>query len=238
MGPAGRTLRRQLASLPIAVILLGPGQVITSANPAAEQFLGQSARRLINRSLFDMLHFHPSRLIEQIIAGEQQISARQIDIHVVGVGTRRRVDLTIAPVVDEPGWQVLTLHDSASADALGEALVGRADGVLRAPEILAHEIKNPLAGIRGAAQLLARKVSPGDRALTTLIADEVDRIAKLIDQMQTLSQRTPSPSGLATSTRRSAMPARSWRPPVVMPIATGRASRRSSIPRCRWCWAA
>jgi two-component system, NtrC family, nitrogen regulation sensor histidine kinase GlnL len=64
---------------------------------------------------------------------------------------------------------------------------------LRGPEILAHEIKNPLAGIRGAAQLLARKVGEKDKALTGLIAAEVDRIAKLIDQMQTLSSRTPTP---------------------------------------------
>jgi two-component system nitrogen regulation sensor histidine kinase GlnL len=59
--------------------------------------------------------------------------------------------------------------------------------------VLAHEIKNPLAGIRGAAQLLARKVGDKDQALTGLIAAEVDRIANLIDQMQTLSRRTAAP---------------------------------------------
>jgi two-component system nitrogen regulation sensor histidine kinase GlnL len=186
--------RRQLASLPIAVMLLGPGQLIVSANPAAEQFLGQSSRRLSGRSLFETLQFDQPRLIDRIAEGDAQISARQIDVHVAGVGTRR-VDMTIAPVVDEAGWQVMTLHDSAAADAIGEALVSREDGVLQAPEILAHEIKNPLAGIRGAAQLLARNIDPADRALTTLIADEVDRIAKLIDQMQTLSQRTAEPVG-------------------------------------------
>lgn len=186
--------RRQLASLPVAVMLLGPGQVIASANPAAEQFLGQSSRRLTGRSLFETLQFSQPRLIDRIADGDAQISARQIDVQVVGVGLRR-VDLTIAPVVDEAGWQVLTLHDSAAADAIGEALAAHEDSVLQVPEILAHEIKNPLAGIRGAAQLLARKLNPADRALTTLIADEVDRIAKLIDQMQTLSQRTAEPVG-------------------------------------------
>jgi two-component system nitrogen regulation sensor histidine kinase GlnL len=185
---------RQLASLPVAVVLLGPGQRIASVNPAAEQFLGQSSRRLAGRSLFEALHFDQPRLIDRIADGDAQISARQINVHVVGVGTRR-VDLTIAPVVDEAGWQVLTLHDSAATDAIGEALTSREDAVLQAPEILAHEIKNPLAGIRGAAQLLARKINPADRALTTLIADEVDRIAKLIDHMQTLSQRTAEPVG-------------------------------------------
>jgi two-component system nitrogen regulation sensor histidine kinase GlnL len=185
---------RQLASLPVAVVLLGPGQMIASVNPAAEQFLGQSSRRLSGRSLFETLHFDHPRLIDRIADGDARISARQIAVQVVGVGTRR-VDLTIAPVVDEAGWQVLTLHDSAAADAIGGALISREDGVLQAPEILAHEIKNPLAGIRGAAQLLARKINPADRVLTALIADEVDRIARLINQMQTLSQRTAEPVG-------------------------------------------
>ena len=80
------------------------------------------------------------------------------------------------------------------------------DIVLRAPEVLAHEIKNPLAGIRGAAQLLSRKVEGQDKALTTLIADEVDRIAKLIDQMQSLSRRTApelQPCNLHEAVRRA-----------------------------------
>ncbi len=78
--------------------------------------------------------------------------------------------------------------------------------MLRGPEILAHEIKNPLAGIRGAAQLLGRKIGAKERALTDLIAGEVDRIATLIDQMQTLSRRTPAliePCNLHESARRA-----------------------------------
>ena len=121
------------------------------------------------------------------------------------MGTRR-LDITIAPVIDSPGWQVLTLHDSSASDAMGEDVSALDDALLRAPEVLAHEIKNPLAGIRGAAQLLGRKLGEGDRALTRLIADEVDRIAKLIDQMQTLSRRTTAvlePTNLHEAIRRA-----------------------------------
>lgn len=184
--------QRQLASLPLAVLLLSPGLRIGSANPAAEQFFGQSARRLVGRSLADLLVFADPRLAERIRDSESPVSAREISVAVAGLGTRS-LDVTVSPVVDEQGWQILTLHDHTTADALGEGLGSAENAALRGPEVLAHEIKNPLAGIRGAAQLLARKLEGPDRNLTDLIAAEVDRIATLIDQMQTLSRRTPSP---------------------------------------------
>lgn len=179
---------RQLASLPLGVVLLEPGRRISAANPAAEQLLGQSMRRLAQRQFGEVLTFDEPRLAERLAESESQVSARAALVRIPGQG-ERRLDVTAAPVIDQPGWQVLTLQDAAGAEALrGEA---GEDTVLRAPEILAHEIKNPLAGIRGAAQLLGRKLDGNDLALTGLIADEVDRIAKLIDQMQSLSRRTP-----------------------------------------------
>jgi two-component system nitrogen regulation sensor histidine kinase GlnL len=181
-----------LASLPLAVVLLAPGQRINWANPAAEQFFGQSLRRLAGKRLQEVLGFAEPRLTERLSDSEAPISARDIGVTVPGQAARR-LDVTITPIVDEVGWQLVTLHDSTASEALGEDSGAGEKTVLRAPEILAHEIKNPLAGIRGASQLLARKVDEKDRALTTLIADEVDRIAKLIDQMQTLSSRTAEP---------------------------------------------
>jgi two-component system, NtrC family, nitrogen regulation sensor histidine kinase GlnL len=182
---------RQLASLPVAVALLAPGLRIASVNPAAEQFFGQSVRRLIGRPLLDLVTIANSRFLESIGDSDTPVSAREIDVVVLGQGARR-LDMTVAPVIETPGWQLLTLHDS-QAEAMGEAGSGVDDVILRGPEILAHEIKNPLAGIRGAAQLLRRKVGEEDHKLTDLIAGEVDRIATLIDQMQTLSRRTPAP---------------------------------------------
>lgn len=184
--------QRLMASLPLAVVLLSPGQRINWANPAAEQFFGQSLRRLADRRLQDVLGFDEPRLTERLADSEAPISARDIGVTVPGQGAKR-LDVTITPIVDEAGWQLVTLHDSTTSEALGEDSGAGENTVLRAPEILAHEIKNPLAGIRGASQLLARKVGEKDRALTSLIADEVDRIAKLIDQMQTLSRRTTEP---------------------------------------------
>jgi two-component system nitrogen regulation sensor histidine kinase GlnL len=184
--------QRLLASLPLAVVLLAPGQRINWANPAAEQFFGQSLRRLGGKRLHEVLGFDEPRLTERLSDSDAPVSARDIGVTVPGQGARR-LDVTITPIIDETGWQLVTLHDSTTSESLGEDSSAGENAVLRAPEILAHEIKNPLAGIRGAAQLLARKVEDKDRALTTLIADEVDRVAKLIDQMQTLSRRTAEP---------------------------------------------
>lgn len=184
--------QRQLSSLSLAVVLLAPGQRIAAANPAAEQFLGQSFRRLEDRVLGELLRFEEARLAARIAETDAHVSARATNVMVTGQGARR-LDVTAAPLIDQPGWQVLTLHDISGAEAMSEDPAAGDDSVLRAPDILAHEIKNPLAGIRGAAQLLGRKLGGSDLALTGLIADEVDRIAKLIDQMQSLSRRTPQP---------------------------------------------
>ena len=196
---------RQLASLPHAVILLEPGQRLAAANPAAEALLGQSLRRLQGRQLSELLRFDELRLAERLGEHDVQLSARATGIEVLGQGPRR-VDISLAPVVDQPGWQVLTLYDIGGAEAMRDTQASGEDNLLRAPEVLAHEIKNPLAGIRGAAQLLGRKLDGNDLALTKLIADEVDRIAKLIDQMQSLSRRTATelqPCNLHEAIRRA-----------------------------------
>ncbi len=195
----------QLSSLPLAVVLLAPGQKLAAANPAAEQLLGQSFRRLEGRVLSDLLRFDEPRIAARLTESDAQLSARATEVTVPGFPPRQ-VDLTLAPVIDQPGWQLLTLIDIGGAEAMRDAPSPGGGSVLRAPEILAHEIKNPLAGIRGAAQLLGRKLDGKDLALTNLIADEVDRIAKLIDQMQTLSSRTAAelaPCNLHEAVRRA-----------------------------------
>ncbi len=195
-------VQRLLSSLSVAVLLLGPDQTIASANPAAEQLLGQSMRRLVGRPLAEVIRFNEPRLTVGLAECDAQISARGTSAFVPGQGPRL-LDVTIAPMVDQPGWQVLTIHDVSS---IGEDAGAGDDTVMRGPEILAHEIKNPLAGIRGAAQLLGRKLQGAELALTGLITDEVDRIAKLIDQMQTLSRRSPqilAPCNLHEAIRRA-----------------------------------
>src|SRR3546814_5263301 len=108
----------------------------------------------------------------------------------VSVGGRKTffVDMQMVPYGNS-GHRILALVPSQSdAELMGGAIgrSGRAAGA--AASMLAHEIKNPLAGIKGAAQLLARKTDAGGERFTTLICAEVDRIATLIDQMEHFSR--------------------------------------------------
>ncbi|WP_240704664.1 two-component system sensor histidine kinase NtrB [Croceicoccus sediminis] len=184
---------RLIASMSQAVIVLRPGLRISSVNAAAEQLLGQGARRLSGKTLSAVVEFGESRLMDMMADSDVQISARDIATR-IGKSDAARLNLAIAPVIGHPGWQILTLTAPTELDGLEGTATEREDNTLRAPEVLAHEIKNPLAGIRGAAQLLARKLRAKDRSLAELIADEVDRIAQLIDQMQSLSRRTRQPA--------------------------------------------
>jgi len=187
--------KRVVASLPLAVITLAPDLTIAGVNPAAEQLAGQGARRLVGKPVEDVFAFEEQLILRRLAEGEAQLFARDSLVRILGAPARR-IDVMTSPITHCPGWQLLALGEAVGVEALSGDGGGAGAGEgspLRAPEVLAHEIKNPLAGIRGAAQLLGRKLGAGDRALTELITGEVDRIAKLVDQMQSLSRRGREP---------------------------------------------
>ena len=179
---------QQLASLAVAVLLLEPDLTIRSVNPAAEQLVGVGAKRMIGKRLHDIAEFGAERFEEWLERGDAQLSAHGVTTRFAGQ-PERVLDLILSPVAGQAGWQMLTMHETGNAETMRES----EELPLRAPAILAHEIKNPLSAIRGAAQLLARKVESKDQALTALIADEVDRLAKLVDRMQDLGREQPEP---------------------------------------------
>jgi len=179
----------QISGLLFAVLLLDPKCNIVEANPAAEDILGQSAGRMIGKRLEDAVRL-PADAIERIRWSEERLVARGLELD--RSGQTHGVNLTVSPVAAHPGWRVLTLSDAGRDDMRDEA---DSSVTLKAPAILAHEIKNPLAAIKGASQLLSRKLDDSGRKLSAMIVDEVDRIARLVDRMQELGSSSVEIAG-------------------------------------------
>lgn len=182
----------QVASFVFAVLLLDPRGRVIEANPAAEDLLGRSASRLIGADLAEVLAIGDPRVLAGLAVADAPLVARDVPL-AAGPGTRR-VNLTSSPLHSHPGWRAITLSDVGGDFGIAEEARGE-EMALRAPAVLAHEIKNPLAAIRGAGQLLARRLAPRDRPLAGIIAAEVDRIAGLIDRMQQLGSAPSTGAG-------------------------------------------
>ena len=181
-----------MESLPIPVLMLDEANGICFVNGAAEPFFGMSKGQLRQLDLRDLVPLdHPLfLLIEQVRLNGTTI----IEHELVLEGPRlHRQGITVqgAPVVEAAGLVLLTLHDASAARALDRQLVFRnaARSVSGMAAILAHEVKNPLSGIRGAAQLLEGTVVETDRELAVLIRDEADRIRALVERMEMFNEK-------------------------------------------------
>ena len=180
----------QISGLIFAVLLVDDRESIVEANPAAEELLGRSATKLTSMTLREAVSIEDERLRESLQNCDAQVIARGISIETLRGS--RRVNISSSPMHTHPGWRVVTLSEIGQE---GND-TGDEDRVeLRAPAVLAHEIKNPLSAIRGASQLLARRASERDRPLAAMIEGEVDRIASLVDRMQQLGSRNTVETG-------------------------------------------
>jgi two-component system nitrogen regulation sensor histidine kinase GlnL len=192
--PVARPLDAQamLAALPVPVVLLDADNAFRYANQAAEQFLGSSIAQLTHLRLDDLIP--ADNPIFMLIAQVRASGATIVDHDLTLESPRlRKRGITVqgAPVTEEPGAVLLSLHDASAARSLGQQMSYRnaARSVTGMAAILAHEVKNPLSGIRGAAQLLEPNVSDADRELAVLIRDEADRIRALVDRMEVFGEK-------------------------------------------------
>ncbi|HET9147362.1 MAG TPA: ATP-binding protein [Acetobacteraceae bacterium] len=184
---------RILEALPIAVAGLDEQDCFVFVNYAAEEFFGSSAGFLIGRSLLDLLPADSPVFMLLERARGQGVTIAEHDLALEGPRiARREVSLQAAPMA-EAGHVVLTVQDASAARALDQQLSARnaARSITGMAAALAHEVKNPLSGIRGAAQLLQAGASPEDRELTVLICDEVDRIRALVERMEMFGDKPP-----------------------------------------------
>ena len=181
-----------LSTLPVPTVLLDGENGFRYANQAAENFLGLSMLQLGHTGLEALLP--PDNpifaLLAQVRAYGTTISDHDLTLESPRLH-KRGIILQAAPLAEEPGAVLLTLQDSSAARALDRQMAfrGAARSVSGMSAILAHEVKNPLSGIRGAAQLLEASVAEADRELTVLIRDEADRIRALVDRMEVFGEK-------------------------------------------------
>jgi two-component system nitrogen regulation sensor histidine kinase GlnL len=182
-----------IGALPLPIILVGPDGQILYVNPAAEQFFEIGASLLAGQQLSELVPFGSPllQLVQQTREREASVAERNVDL-----STPRRgellADVTLSPAVDPEGGVVILLQERGLAHRMDRQLLyrGAARSMSGMAAVMAHEIKNPLAGIRGAAQLLEETLEPADRALAQLICNEADRIRELIERMEAFGDPT------------------------------------------------
>ena len=183
-----------LGALPDAVIVLDGKDRIVSSNGAGEQLFSMSATVLTGMALSALcgLHHPVMPLIEQVRRTGASVSEDDIEFAGPRFGARN-VSVRAAPLPESADHVVMLFHERSIARKIDRQLVhrGSARSVSAMAAMLAHEVKNPLSGIRGAAQLLEQSAPPQDHELTRLIRDETDRICALLDRMEEFSDLRP-----------------------------------------------
>lgn len=179
-----------VAALPAAVVVLDGSGCIEDANAAAEMLLNASAQQLRHKPLGMVLEL-PATCAAGL-RDDADFAAYDCRIGTVRGGVLD-VDFHAASLSERPGWRLVTLYRNEQSHARGRRLDRRevSRSAYGAAAMLAHEIKNPLAGIRGAAQLLDAHAGVDGAPLTRLIRDEVDRVVALIDRMEEFTDRRP-----------------------------------------------
>jgi two-component system, NtrC family, nitrogen regulation sensor histidine kinase GlnL len=183
-----------LGALPDPVIVIDRGERICFVNTAAEQFFGSGAAALSGSLLGDLVAPHSSllSLIDAVWRVGNTISEYDMLLEGPRFGSR---SVTIQGALTGEGADklVLTLHERSMAEKIDRQLIHRnaARSITAMAAMLAHEVKNPLSGIRGAAQLLEQDADAAGRELTQLICDETDRIVALVDRMEAFSDHRP-----------------------------------------------
>jgi two-component system nitrogen regulation sensor histidine kinase GlnL len=181
-----------LSALPVPVVLIDAANRFRFLNHAAEQFLGISAAQAARLPLTELIPADSPifLLIDQV--RRHGVTVADHDMTLEGPRLHKPgVTVQATPLPEEAGAVLLAFQDASAARSLDRQLTFRsaARSVTGMAAILAHEVKNPLSGIRGAAQLLEASVSEADQELTVLIRDEADRIRELVERMEVFGDK-------------------------------------------------
>jgi len=181
-------------SLPVPALLVAADETILDANPAAEQFFNLGVRSLRGVPVWDRLAVDApvGDSLARVREGQAALFLNDVD---VGTGARapQSCNMQIAPLADRSGNALILIAPREIAGRLGRGvgMQGAARSAIGMAEMLAHEIKNPLAGITGAAQLLAMGLAGDDLELTDLIVSETRRVLALLEQVEQFGNLRP-----------------------------------------------
>lgn len=194
MGETSVDPGRVLEALPQAILAIDGTFAIRYVNMKAEEFFYASAQTLLNAGLSELI---PSDspvfgLIRQVLRTAAPVVDHGLMLHSRRMG-QRDVLIQVTPLGDPPDFAILAFQERSIADRLDQqwSQRGAVQSARAMAAMLGHEVRNPLSGIRGAAQLLEQSVNPQDRELTRLICDETDRIKALVDRMEVFSDDVP-----------------------------------------------
>ena len=184
-----------LQALPQPIIVCAEDRQIAFVNYAAEAFFGASLSVLTRQRLDDLIAFGSPiiSLVETVAARRAPMTEYRVRIGSSRFGDERIADVFASPLSDNDGRVALLIQERTMADKIDRQMVSRgaARSVTGLASMLAHEIKNPLSGIRGAAQLLEQTVNNDEIPLARLIREETDRIVHLIDRVEVFGDERP-----------------------------------------------
>ncbi len=187
---AAATAADLLAGLAVPAVLINARDTPVLVNLAAETFLNASQLQLADKGWAAAFGGDASvdRLIRRARVEGGSCAAYDMTLN-FNHGRSVRADVLVSPVADSAGWLAVAFQTRSVATMVDRQVQhqGAARSAVGVAAMLAHEIKNPLSGIRGAAQLLATGADDDARELTDLIVTEVDRIAKLVDRMESFT---------------------------------------------------
>jgi two-component system nitrogen regulation sensor histidine kinase GlnL len=185
--------------LPFALLLLDGDDRVTFANPAAERFFRQSSHFLQRRSLQQVAGPALPALAALVRTRGAAALERELAFE-DHQGQTSVADVEIVPIDENPGALLVVIHGNAQEQGAAgldrqAPLAGLPPSIGAMAAVLAHEVKNPLSGIRGAAQLIAQNADADDRQLTSLICDETERIRALVDRLEAFGDPRPAELG-------------------------------------------
>ncbi|MBF0214571.1 MAG: PAS domain-containing protein [Magnetococcales bacterium] len=181
--------------LTLGVVGVDAAGVVRAVNDAAEKLFGKPRGRLIGQELESLLPGHPVAMELLSRARALNMPCRIRDARLTPAPDRMvAVALTAVPLLSPDGvWMgaMLQMEEVGTTARIeeGKRIHDALDSLGDLAMTVAHEIKNPLAGIRGAAQLLEGRASGADAACVELIRTEVDRVSRLLDDLLGLAEK-------------------------------------------------